>query len=93
MDQSLEKGDNRLQVHIFQLQLLQTGINCFRNIVDFGYNFRNNIKLLSRDTTLLDRRPKLGFCVVDLGTVEMIVAELDSGLNSLNRSTINAAST
>ena len=57
-----------------------------------GDDFRSHEKLFSRDTALLDRCPQFRLRVVDLRTVEMIVAELDSSLNGLNRCTVNAAS-
>lgn len=79
------------QVYVFQLKLLQTSLNRLRDVIDFRNDFRSHEKLFSRDTALFDRRPKLRLCIVELGTIEMIVAELDGGLDCLNRCTINAA--
>lgn len=60
-------------------------------VVDIGQALGDNVQLLTRNTGLLDGGSKLGLGLVDFGSVEIGVAQLDGGLNAINTILIDLA--
>lgn len=77
-----------IQVHIIHLELLQTGIQCSRNIGDILVHFGRDEQLLSRDAGFRNGLTKLSLGTVDFSSIEVIIPQLHGTLGRVYQVTI-----
>ena len=78
-----------IQIHIIQLQLLQTRLDGTWDIRHILHDLGSHEQLFTRHLALLDRHPQFRFGVVDLCAIQVAVAQADGGFDGLNQVTVD----
>lgn len=85
-------GQKPIQINIVQLELLQTGLDRLRNVRDIGDHFGRNKELIPSHATLFDGNTQFCFCVVHLGSIQVVIAQFDGQLDRLDQFTVDVVS-
>ena len=73
-----------LQINVIYAQFLQTRVQRRREVSDVGQHFGHDVEFLARNPGLLDRSTELSLGLVDLGAIEVVVAEIDGHFGAVD---------
>lgn len=74
-----------IQIHIIQLELLQTRLDGSRDICQIIHNLGGHEQLVAWHLALFDRHPQFRLGAVDLCAIQVAVAQADGGFDGFNQ--------
>jgi hypothetical protein len=79
-----------VQINVIHLELLQTGIQCSRNIGYILIHLGRDEQLLSRKARFCDSLAKFFLSAVDFSTIEVIISQLHGTLGRVDQVAIQS---
>lgn len=78
-----------LQINVIEPKLFQADVNSGRNIGDTGMDFSRHKVAVSRPIGFLNRKAQFFFGSVNLGSVEVVIPQVNSVLGRVHQFTID----